>query len=233
VARGLTVRGGGFGCAGASAMDGMEIAMILGQLDEVARLLGEEPGLLEAKDAQGRTPCSASETGKVEVVRWLLDYGAAITERGVHGDTVLTLACRLDNIPLVKLLVERGADTTISGVIGTPLMTASIEGHSEIVRFLLEHPSAKNTINHTNVVGATALHKACQWGRGACVTALLESGADLMIANICGMTPEAAAKQPIDECLRVVGVTPEGRRECVAALEVRSHSLPLSHQPIF
>jgi ankyrin repeat protein len=158
---------------------GVWLAALRGDVGEVERLVGEDPGLLEAKDEEGMTPLlRASSAGQLEVVRWLLDNGAAITQTGERGNTALTYACYLDNIPLVKLLVERGPDTSTSGGVGTPLMTASIAGHSEVVRFLLEHLIVKKDINHSTKRGETVLWKACQWGHGACVTALLESGAD-------------------------------------------------------
>jgi hypothetical protein len=60
--------------------------------------------------------------------------------------------------------------------------------------------------------------EACYRGRGVVVRALLEGGADPTIARNNGTTPVAIVKQIND--LRYP-VTAEGRRECVAALEVR------------
>jgi uncharacterized protein len=173
VASGLTVA---VGCPGSSAIYKFWRAVDAGDVGEVERLVGQDPGLLEAKDGDGMTPLvCASRAGHMEVLRLLLNSGAAINEGNGKGDTALTFACRRDNIPLVKLLVDRGVDTTISGVFGTPLMTASSKGHSEVVRFLLGLPIVKTAIDQTNVVGATALWMACLCGRGACVTELLET----------------------------------------------------------
>jgi hypothetical protein len=60
----------------------------------------------------------------------------------------------------------------------------------------------------------TALHKACRYGRGEIVKALLESGADPTIANNEGTTPMASAKQGIGP------LNDAESRECVALLEV-------------
>jgi ankyrin repeat protein len=53
-----------------------------GDLAEVQRLVGEDPGLLNARDNRSLTPlmCAASK-GRVGVVRWLLGKGAALDLR--------------------------------------------------------------------------------------------------------------------------------------------------------
>jgi uncharacterized protein len=152
----------------------------------------------------------------VGAVQWLLDRGAAINEGGENGCTALWGACSRGHLPVVKLLLERGADPSIS-TSETPLMTSSYGGHLEIVRFLLGLPSAKATINRRDRLGKTALWWACIYGHGGGARALLESGADPTTAAADGTTPMAIAKQ----AALPYGVTAEGRRECVAALEVR------------
>jgi hypothetical protein len=214
---------GGCGFAGSSAMGGIWRAAKNGDFAEVERLLGQDPGLLNAKEEEvhpSRTPLmGASARGHVGVVRWLLDQGAALNEQGANGCTALALACSEGRTPVVKLLLEEGADPTIVMIAGsTPLIAASDHGHLEVVRLLLAHPGGKATINNFDRDGETALWRACFFGHGAIVRGLLESGADPTIADNDGTTPMAIAKQP-------VGVptdrSAEGRRECVAALEVR------------
>jgi ankyrin repeat protein len=123
----------------------------------------------------------------------------------------------------VRLLLERGADPTIADANGsTPLMAACDQGRLAVVRLLLKHPCAIATfINHRDIDGQTALWKACRNGRQGVVRALLESGADPTITTKFGTTPMAIAKQHPDPDLDD-GISPEGRRECVEALEVRS-----------
>jgi ankyrin repeat protein len=201
-------------------MDDIWEAARVGDLAEVKRLVGQDPGIFDAKlDGHGPTPLMwAIVGGHTGVVRWLVDRGAAIDVEDREGRTALWCACFYDRSPVARLLLERGADTTIADKsCWTPLMVASDRGHLEVVRLLLGNPSGKATINHRQRYGTTALWWACYMGRGGVVRALLESGANPTIANDKDITPVAIAKlEPEYD-----NVSAEGRRECVAALEVR------------
>jgi ankyrin repeat protein len=214
---------GACGCAGSRAMADIWGAAAAGDVGEVQRLVGQDPGRLDARDGGGMTPLTlASREGHTGMVRWLVDNGAAINERTAGGLTALYYACFDGHAPVVKLLLERGADPTISTRGGmTPLVAASFGGHLEVVRLLLGLPSGQITVNHRNDHGQTALWWACYNGHGGVVRLLLESGADPPLETSSGTTPVAIAKE--DNAARLA----EGRRECLAALEV-SFRLPLS-----
>jgi ankyrin repeat protein len=211
-----------------------EVAMD-GDWDQVKQRVEQDPGLLSAKDEGGHTLLmEACQSGHDETVVWLVDKGAAINERDDNDLTALWLACDPGSIPAVRLLMERGADPTITDEVGnTPLMIASTggnlvstaaeertdEGRVEVVRLLLEYPSTKSIINNRDGRGETALFRACEMGLGGIVRVLLASGADPTIADNKGMTPMAIASK---RRALPLGATIEGRRECVAVLEVRS-----------
>jgi uncharacterized protein len=191
-----------------------------GDVGDVERLVGQGPGLLNARDAQGTTPLMwASTLGHIGVVRCLLDKGAAINEKsGECGPTALGLACLFGRTLVARVLLERGADPTIVDRWGrTPMMLASSQGHLEDVRLLLGHPSAKATTNRRGHNRETALWKACFYGHAGVARLLLASGADPTIADKNGTTAMALWKQKPAYFDRVYT---EGRRECVAALEV-------------
>ena len=65
----------------------------------------------------------------------------------------------------------------------TALHSASWQGHSDIVKLLLEHGALPD---HTCNQGATALGIAAQEGHELCVVALLEHGADPNHSDACG-----------------------------------------------
>jgi hypothetical protein len=203
----------------ADAVVDILVAAGMGNMDEVERLVGQHPGLLNSREEHGFTPLMLASThGHLDVVRWLLDHGAAINERPDDGRTALYLACSKSQSPVVRLLLERGADPTLPDHKGwTPLISACAGGHLELVRWLLGHPSAKATIKAREENGGTALWVVCAYGRVGVVRALLESGADPTIATVEGSTPMAVAKL---DAHYPEGATAEGRRECVAALEV-------------
>jgi ankyrin repeat protein len=205
----------------------ISVAAMDGDVGEVERLLGQDPGLLNARDVLGMTPLIwASVKNRIDVVRLLVTRGAALDEPSLQGYTALLLASGCGNTPVVRLLVERGADPAIATPGGvTPLMVASCNGRLEVVRLLLGHPRAKATIDFRDCHGETALRAACYKGHAGVVMALLEGGADPTIADADGVTPMAIAKQHPDdddeeEKDEHDPVSAEGRRECVAALEV-------------
>jgi hypothetical protein len=78
---------GGWGCAGSSATDDTDTwgAAKEGDVGEVERLVGHDPGLLDARGGHTWTALvRASREGHVGVVRLLLDKGAAVNN-AVHG----------------------------------------------------------------------------------------------------------------------------------------------------
>jgi uncharacterized protein len=191
----------------------------VGNLAEVQRLVGQDPGLVNAKDQQARTPLIlASRAGHAGVVRWLLDQGAAVNEwTHDHRVTALWLACYEGRLPVVTLLLQMGADPTIADHRGmSPLMIASAQGHLKVVRVLLSHPTAKASITLRDDHGKTALWWSCCCGRGGVARALLERGADPTIANNDGTTPMAVAMEGPPHHR----ISAEGQRACVAALQV-------------
>jgi ankyrin repeat protein len=129
-----------------------------GDLAEVERLVGQTPGLLDARDRVfGMTPLMYAIGGShVGVVRWLLDNAAAINKPDVVCCTALYYASYHGLLSVVKLLLERGADPTIASRGGsTFLMIASSGGHLEVVRSLLSQVSARTTINKRDGKGKT------------------------------------------------------------------------------
>jgi hypothetical protein len=151
---------GGCGWAGQAPMSDIWEAAWRGDVDVVEWMVGQDPGLLNAQQRLGGTPLMrASSGGRVGVVSWLLDNGAALDEQDSSGRTALNCACIRGKTPVVKLLLYRGADpSTPGGVWGsTPLIRASEEGHLEVVRCLLANPRAKATLNHRDRIGKTAL----------------------------------------------------------------------------
>jgi ankyrin repeat protein len=201
-----------------------------GDVRKVERLVGQNPGLLNAKGVGELTPLTwACYEGLEGMARCLLEMGADVNLEGFGGSTPLYIACHYGNLPVARLLVEHRADLIVPGDwYRSPFSAAFGGGRIEVVRVLLGHPSIETIINQRNEHGWTPLWWACLLGLGEVARALLESGADPMIADISGCTLLAMASRDIDEIDTVLHVSAEGRRECVSALKVGC-----SHHPFF
>jgi ankyrin repeat protein len=163
-----------------------------GDMGVVERLVGEDPGLLNARTTDfGMTPLMwASAEGHVGVARWLVDKWSAINGRSTKSCTALWYACARGHAPVVRLLLAKGADPTIAlQVAVTPLMTASAANHLAVVRLLLADPRVKRVVNRRSIYGETALWRACKYGHVGVARALLESGADARIRTTLAPPP--------------------------------------------
>jgi ankyrin repeat protein len=110
---------------------------LIASLAGLQRVLREEPSLLQARDDQhgGTLLIHAAEEGQVEVVRWLVNSGAALNERTNYGYTALYLASWYGRTSVVRLLLQMGADPAIASFnCCTPLLRATARGHLETVR---------------------------------------------------------------------------------------------------
>jgi uncharacterized protein len=177
-----------------------------GDLATVERCVTKEPGFLYVRDKSKETLLMhASTSGNVELVRYVLDHGAAVDDVNEDGYTALGYAAGVNVTraregynwhgarkslarsggPVVALLLERGADPATLGTDRTkqrtPLMAASEFGEIETVQHLLGHHRVSDFINLQDDEDQTALFKASDAGQTPVVAMLLERGADPMI----------------------------------------------------
>lgn len=82
----------------------------------------------------------ASKKGRIEVMRYLVQHGANVNERGGQRKyPVLIYAVLSRKLDAVKLLVENGAEVEgKSEFHETPLMIAVVNNNLEIVKYLVE-----------------------------------------------------------------------------------------------
>ena len=123
------------------------------------------------------------EESTAEQVKKALAEGAnpnAHASREQEDDlTALMAAARGDNLPVVRVLLEAGADAHAkSGEFGTTvLMNAAQSGGEAVVRTLLKAGADVNARDGQN--GSTALMLAAAHNNPAVIRALLEAGADV------------------------------------------------------
>jgi len=125
------------------------------------------------------------------------------------GQTLVARACASGKLEIVKQRLEERPDDLNEGdhAQNTPLHTASIAGHADIVKFLL---SAGCAVDPVNVARDTPLHDAIDNGHLDVVILLLEAGANPRKANGKGEDPYDLVEEDTD-------VTDELREAILAA----------------
>ncbi|KAI5836629.1 ankyrin [Schizophyllum commune H4-8] len=88
-------------------------------------------------------------------------------------------------IRICRLLIDRGADIDPLGG-PSPLCSAAVQGHAEIVRLLLDQPRRLDIEGHDSW---TPLHEACQKGYFETASVLVSRGANVNALTPCGRTP--------------------------------------------
>jgi hypothetical protein len=127
---------------------------------------------------------AACETGSLAFVSLLLKRSAAVDMKGAGGVTALNQACALNNAPLVRLLIEHGADVNLRSppeTLGATALSSACESKSEAcARALLEAGADPNAVYAGPEDGAahrSALAHVCLYAEENCLRALLEHGA--------------------------------------------------------
>jgi ankyrin repeat protein len=107
--------------------------------------------------------------------RMLIEHGADINVRTQQGQTPLMVAARRNgNADLVRLLLEKGADTKTPG--DTTLIPAAQSGDVDIMRLLIENGANVNCVSPR--IGETPLYHAAASGNVAAVRLLVAKGAN-------------------------------------------------------
>ena len=126
----------------------------------------------------------ASGRGHADIVKLLLEKGANVNAKSIHGYTALTAASRNGHADIVKLLIDSGADVNAKEIEGaTALMAASWAGHADVVRLLLDNGA---DVNAEDTQGRTVLMYASVGNddNTDVVQLLLDNGADINAKDI-------------------------------------------------
>ena len=165
---------------------------------KVADLLRQQPELVRVLDEYDKTPLHwAAEKDHVEIARALLDAGADIEAKTNWGDTPLNWAATLGSSNVADLLLGRGArgfdlnvaaalgklddvktmidSTTDPSAISHAMYSAARNGHTEVVKYLLDHGA---TIDTKGFFGGTGLHWSAINGHRETVELLISRGAN-------------------------------------------------------
>ena len=120
----------------------------------------------------------ASDNGRLDIARVLLDHGADVNYQDSHGTSPLHLASRIPSNDLIQLLLDHGANVNASDKEGrTALYHVSYQGQPEtlVAKLLLKNGANVHTQCES---GWTPLHEAASRGYADMVQLLLDYGAD-------------------------------------------------------
>lgn len=184
------------------------------------------------------SPIGSGAVSSLEFVRRLASFGADLDARLKNGDaprggftttgsTPFVLAARSSDVPLLKVLLELGADPNITNEVNTTALlaaagvgalgngdeSAGTEAEAlETVRFLVEELGAD--VNAVDDHGETAMHGAVNQNRFELIDYLADRGADVAVwnrPNSMGWTPLEVAYgrrpgnfRPVPESLAVL-----------------------------
>jgi ankyrin repeat protein len=191
-----------------------------GDAGGLRRILGEDPGSAEARDANGVSLLmQALYRGRRDLAEMIADrkklldiFEAAalgrlaplnemardlvvVNSRSRDGFTALHFAVFFGQPESARVLIEAGAavDAVAANPMAVmPLHSAASARNLETVRLLLAHGAPPNARQHG---GWAPIHAAAQNGDRAMVELLLQHGADPKLANDEGKTPAMVARE--------------------------------------
>ena len=174
----------------AGAQEDMEEALISGDTSWAIKLVDQGMNV-NSVDAAGNTLLmQAVQRDNGDFLEQLLKRRARLNTRNRNHETALSLAAFKGNLPIVRRLVEAGADVNLYG--WPPLIYAAFNGHTTVVEYLITRSA---DIDATTENGSTALFFAARFGHLKIVELLLQNKADASIANDRGATAEDWARQ--------------------------------------
>jgi ankyrin repeat protein len=152
----------------------------------IANFLIDKGAAANTRNNYGLTPLHRAIGGRgqdVDLIRKLIAKGADVHAKLDRGLNTLHFAAMINNLNIVKLLIDHGADLNAYDNIcyGTVLQTAiNMNPNEEVAKFLVEH-GAK--INQKFSFGNTELHLAAMKGYADLASLLVKHGADVNGVN--------------------------------------------------
>ncbi|KAE8635585.1 hypothetical protein XENTR_v10002676 [Xenopus tropicalis] len=129
---------------------------------EIVKYLVEHKADLEVANRHGHTCLMIScYKGHKEIAQFLLEKGADVNRKSVKGNTALHDCAESGSLEIMQMLLKYGARMEKDGYGMTPLLSASVTGHTNIVDFLTQHPQTSKIerINALELLGATFVDK--------------------------------------------------------------------------
>ncbi|MDM5234987.1 ankyrin repeat domain-containing protein [Bacillus cereus] len=114
-------------------------AIKLGDINEVKRIIGDNPEFLHSMTPFGTWLHVAAKKGHFGIVEYLVHKGIDVNTKGdIFDSSSLRLAAGAGHLEIVKYLIEAGAELDVTLAKRNPLFGAIYGGHKEVVEFLVE-----------------------------------------------------------------------------------------------
>uniref|UniRef100_A0A8C2YMQ8 Fem-1 homolog A n=1 Tax=Chinchilla lanigera TaxID=34839 RepID=A0A8C2YMQ8_CHILA len=180
-----------------------------GHLEVVRYLVGEHQADLEVANRHGHTCLMIScYKGHREIARYLLEQGAQVNRRSAKGNTALHDCAESGSLEILQLLLGCNARMERDGYGMTPLLAASVTGHTNIVEYLIQEQPGEA--------------QGCPQGARRCGSST-EAG---RYESCCPTSREAAV-----EALELLGATyVDKKRDLLGALKHWRRAMELRHQ---
>lgn len=160
-----------------------------GELEKLKAILEQNPGQLNVRGENDRTPLmQAALFHQIAVFRFLLEKGADFSLTNKEGFGPLHFAAFSGEMGMVELLIAKGApvNANTNVIKATPLDLAVSGGRKDIVEFLIAKGAS---LDLKDIKGYTPLLKAVSAGQPGIARLLLAKGASINEKDQMGSTP--------------------------------------------
>jgi ankyrin repeat protein len=187
------------------AIVGVHQAARLGWMDDLKRLIAENPNRVTARGGDGKHPLHFARN--VEIAQFLLDHGAQIDAKDIDHESTPAQYLIGEHPEVARFLVERGAKTDIflAAALGDlVLVQHHLASNPDAIRqrigpasFPMSNPRAGGTIYIWTLGRAISPHQvAKKFGHEPILKFLLDhSPPEIQFINYCWLHDEPAAKR--------------------------------------